>query len=72
VFVALVIQHALRMRRILLSSVACLALPYVSTLSHKRHDFRGKVIEHKMCTSIFFTTSVKHFSLQEEFSEILP
>jgi hypothetical protein len=39
VFVALVIQHAMRMRRIILPSVACLAVPYFSTLSH---DFRGK------------------------------
>jgi hypothetical protein len=41
-FVVLVIQHAKRMRRIILSSVASLALPHCSTLSHKRYDFRGK------------------------------
>jgi hypothetical protein len=40
VSVALVIRHAKRMRRIILSSMARLTLPYFSTLSHKRHDLR--------------------------------
>jgi hypothetical protein len=31
VFVALFIQHAKRMRRFMLSSVACLGVPYFST-----------------------------------------
>jgi hypothetical protein len=42
VSVALVIRHAKRMRPIILSSVDCLAVTYVFTLSHKWHDFRGK------------------------------
>jgi hypothetical protein len=41
VSVALVMQHAKRMRRITLLLVACLALPHFYALFHKRHDFRG-------------------------------
>ena len=49
VSVALVIQRSMRMRRVIVSSVACPALQYFSTLSDKRHDFRERLIEHKMC-----------------------
>jgi hypothetical protein len=40
-----------------LSSVACLALPYSSTLSHERHDFLKKknVTEHETFVLIFST-----------------
>ena len=58
VSVALVMQHTKRMRRIVLSSVACQALQYLSTFSRKKNDFPEKVIEHKMCVLIFSTTSV--------------
>ena len=60
VFVTLCIQHAMRMRRIILSSVACLARAYFSTLSHKRFCFRKKrALEPNMC---FYTTFVWNIS----------
>jgi hypothetical protein len=55
VFLTLGIQHAMRMRRTILSSVACPALQNISTLSHKWHVFGGKFIEHKIRVSIFST-----------------
>jgi hypothetical protein len=42
VSVALIIQHAKKKRRVLLSSVASPALQHFFTLSHKRHDFQKK------------------------------
>ena len=41
------------MRRVIVSSVACPALQYFSTLSHKRHDFRERITEQIMCVLIF-------------------
>jgi hypothetical protein len=38
--VALVMQHAKRMRSIILPSVACPVVPYFSELSDKRQDFQ--------------------------------
>ena len=61
-FVALVIQHAKHMARIILSFVACLALPYFFALSHKWYGFWEKVIEHKMCVLIFSTTDICNIS----------
>ena len=50
VFIALGIQHAMRMHRIILSSVTCPAIPYIPTLSQKWHNFRKKNIsEDEMC-----------------------
>jgi len=41
-FVASGMQHAKRMRRVVLSSMICLVVPYFSTLSHKSRDLKKK------------------------------
>jgi hypothetical protein len=71
-FVGLVIQHAKRVRPIILSFVACLALSHFSTLYNKLHDIRkSKISEHKMCFYCLYRVCLKHFTIQEEFSRIL-
>ena len=44
VSVTLDIQHAVRMRRILLMCVVSQPQPNISTVSHKRYDFRKNFI----------------------------
>ena len=48
--------------RIIFSSVAIWLFSIFFTLSHKRHDFRKKLTEHKMCVSIFSITFVWNIS----------
>jgi hypothetical protein len=56
--VALDMQHAMRMRLMILPSMACLAVQHFSTLFHKRHDCEQEETEHKMQVLVFFTTFV--------------
>ena len=39
---ALGIRHTMRVHRVILSPVACMAVQYFSTLSHRLLDLRGK------------------------------
>ena len=57
--VAFLIQHATCMHHIVMSFVASLAPPY---FSHKRHDFREKVVDQEMFVLVFSTTFVKNIS----------
>jgi len=58
-YVTLCIQHAIRMRRIVLSSMDCTSLHYLLTLSHKRHGFREGEKKRKMCLLVFSTNLAK-------------
>jgi len=60
--VCILIQHAMRMSRTILSSVVSLALLYFPTLSHKQYDFLKKVIERKMCFDFLYKFCLKHIS----------
>jgi len=63
VSVALIMKHARRMRRIILSTVLYPAVPYFSTLSHKRHDFRKKkIIDHEVSFDFRYNFCLKSFS----------
>jgi hypothetical protein len=62
VSVALCIQHAMCMPHIIVSSAACPALPYISTLFHKRPDFRKKKIESDVSFDFLYNFCLKLFS----------
>jgi hypothetical protein len=60
--VALIIQHAMRTRRITMSCGLSGSTTF-STLSHKRHDFRKNVTEYKICVLIFSTILFETFPI---------
>jgi len=61
--VGLVIQHAQRLRRVVLASVGRSVLQYFETLSHKPNDFRGeeKKLLNLKCVLIFSRNLSKKF-----------
>jgi len=64
VFVALVIQHSMRMRRIVLSFLPCLDEQYFSTLSHKRLRFseQNRYWTQNVRFDFIYNFCLKHFS----------
>jgi len=56
----------------ILSYVVYPALQYFSALSHKGHDFRegGEILNVK-CVFFLYNFCLKHFSIYEEFSDII-
>jgi hypothetical protein len=69
VFVTVRIQHAMRMRHI----VICACLPpskIFSTLHHKWHDFRKVLSKQNVRLNFLYNFFLKHFLVQEEMSEI--
>jgi hypothetical protein len=62
VTVALIIQLSMSMRRVMLSSVVCMAVPhFFSTLPSKRYGFQGTVTEHKIRILTFCTILCETF-----------
>ena len=73
-FIALVIQHAMRMRHIVICRMSGFTI-FFSTLPHKRQDFRKKKMKKKMLLSMkrlfwFSRQILSDFSLQEELNKI--
>ena len=64
--VDLCMQRAQRMRLIILSSLALLAVPYSFTVSHNRCGFRKKKLLNLKCVLIFSTTIVSKMSYSKK------
>jgi hypothetical protein len=55
----------------IMSSVACVAVPYDSILSEKRHDFWKKSVQHKTWVWSLCTTLSEIVSVLRNFGEVL-
>jgi hypothetical protein len=55
-------EFASFLRRNVLPSVACLAVPHFPTLPYKLQNFQKNVIEHKICVLVFSTILVRNVS----------
>jgi len=62
VSVVLVVWHEKIMRRIVLSSEACLTLPYLATLFYERQDFGQNLLNVKWVILFSLQVCLKHFS----------
>jgi len=71
VSVALVIQHAMRMHRIILSTVACLGLPYFRKYLINKTIFGKKLLKIQCVFRFSLLRLSDTFLFYEEFSEIL-
>jgi len=69
VCVTFVIQNAMRMRRVILSSVVCL-LYHIFPHYFINSMIFGKRIEHKTCVLIFFIILSETFLILREYREV--
>ena len=58
-------HHSMRMRTTILSSVACLTLPYFVAPFHNRYGLRENVTAYRMCILSFYTTFAWKFDVRE-------
>jgi hypothetical protein len=72
---ALVIQQAMCMRRVMLSAVAYLVVPYYSTSINstifERERKKEEVLEHTVCLDFLYKSYLEHFLLLKELNVIL-